>query len=134
MTLLGFEHVGMTVSDLDRSVAFYCHLLGLRLVLRKRQPSGTEVAFLDAGGGMLEMGAKAGASRSVDVPAGTAGVRHLTFAFDDIDALVVKLAAAGVEITEQPRDAHNTELIKRVAFCRDPDGVQVEMIERAVGR
>jgi len=134
VTLLGFEHVGMTVSDLDRSIGFYCDLLGLQLVLRKRQPSGSEVAFLDAGGGMLEIGASAGAWKSVDVPAGTAGVRHLTFAFDDVDATVTKLTAAGVEIIEQPRNAHNVELIKRLAFCRDPDGVQVELIQRAAGR
>jgi dienelactone hydrolase len=49
-------------------------------------------------------------------------------------ATVALLQAAGVEITEQPRDAHNRELIRRVAFCRDPDGLQVELIERAPRR
>ena len=129
MTLLGFEHVGTTAADLDRSIAFYCGLLGLRLVLRKRQGT-TALAFLDAGGGMLEIAERPGAAAANDVPTGVAGLRHLTFAFDDVDALVTRLAAAGVEIIEQPRDAHNTELIRRVAFCRDPDGIQVELIER----
>ena len=129
MTLLGFEHVGTTAADLDRSIAFYCGLLGLRLVLRKRQGT-TALAFLDAGGGMLEIAERPGAAAANDVPTGMAGLRHLTFAFDDVDALVTRLAAAGVEIIEQPRDAHNTELIRRVAFCRDPDGIQVELIER----
>lgn len=129
MSLVGFEHAGLTVADLDRSIDFYCGLLGLRLVLRKAQQSG-ELAFLDAGSGMLEIFARPGAGAARDVPAGVAGIRHLTFAFDDVDALVTKLAAAGVAIIEQPRDAHNTELIRRVAFCRDPDGIQVELIER----
>ena len=123
----------MTSSNLDRSIAFYCGQLGLRLALRKRQGT-TELAFLDAGGGMLEIAERPGAARANDVPAGVAGVRHLTFAFADVDAIVAKLAAAGVEITEQPRDAHNTELIRRVAFCRDPDGIQIELIERQTGR
>jgi glyoxylase I family protein len=133
VSLIGFEHAGLTVADLDRTIDFYCGLLGLKLVLRKPQQAG-ELAFLDAGGGMLEIFGRPGAARSSDAPAGTAGVRHLTFAFDDVDALVAKLAAAGVEIIEPPRNAHNTELIRRVAFCRDPDGMQVELIERAAGR
>jgi glyoxylase I family protein len=40
VTLVGFEHVGMTVADLDRTIAFYCGLLGLRLVVRKPQSGG----------------------------------------------------------------------------------------------
>jgi glyoxylase I family protein len=130
VTLVGFEHAGVTVADLDRSIAFYCGLLGLKLVLRKPQNVG-ELAFLDAGGGMLELFGRPGAAPSVDVPVGTAGVRHLTFAFDDIDALVAELEAAAVEITERPRDAYNTELLRRVAFCRDPDGMQIELVERS---
>lgn len=133
MSLVGFEHAGMTVADMDRTIAFYCGLLGLELVLRKPQPKG-EVAFLSASGGMLEILGRPGAVRSVDVQPGTAGVRHLTFAVTDVDGLVAELEAAGVEIIERPRDAHNTELIRRVAFCRDPDGIQVELIQRAAGR
>lgn len=132
--LRGFEHVGMTSGNLDRTIAFYCDLLGLRLALRKPAAKG-ELAFLDAGGGMLEIFAPASAiDRSRDVPPGEAGMRHLTFAFDDVDAMIAKLEAAGVEIVERPRDAYNTEMMRRVAFVRDPDGIIVELIERAEGR
>lgn len=132
--LLGFEHVGMTSGDMDRSIAFYCDLLGLTLRLRKANDGG-EVAFLDAGGGMLEIIApKAGAGRFRDVPMSEAGMRHLTLAYDSVDAMFEMLEAKGVEIVERPRDAHNREMIKRVAFVRDPDGVIVELIERAEGR
>lgn len=132
--LIGFEHIGMTVSDMDRTIAFYCDLLGLRLALRK-QNTDSELVFLDAGGGMLEIVAPAGgAGRFRDVPLAEAGMRHLTLAYDNVDAMVEQLAAAGVEIAETPRDAHNREMIKRVAFVRDPDGILVELIERAPGR
>jgi glyoxylase I family protein len=132
--LRGFEHVGMTSGNLDRTIAFYCDLLGLRLALRKPAAKG-ELAFLDAGGGMLEIFAPASAiDRSRDVPPAEAGMRHLTFAFDDVDAMIGKLEAAGVEIVERPRDAYNTEMMRRVAFVRDPDGIIVELIERAEGR
>lgn len=132
--LLGFEHVGTTSGDMDRTIAFYCGLLGLRLALRKSVDAG-ELAFLDAGGGMLEVVApKAGAGRFRDVPMSEAGMRHLTFAFDNIDSMVETLEAAGVEIAERPRDAYNPEIVRRVAFVRDPDGVLVELVERAPDR
>jgi len=133
--LLGFEHVGMTVSDMDRAVAFYCDLLGLRLALRKTVERG-EIAFFDSGAGMLEVFAPASrmVDRFRDVPIHEAGLRHITFAFDDVDAKLAELDAAGVEIAERPRDAFNTEMIRRVAFVRDADGILVELIERAAGR
>ena len=132
--LVGFEHAGMTAADLDRTIHFYCGLLGLRLALRKRQASG-ELAFLDAGGGMLEIFAPdEPVAPARDVPAGEAGVRHLTFAVTDVDAMIASLEAAGVPVVERPRDAHNREMIRRVAFVRDPDGILIELVERAPGR
>ncbi|MHA6298069.1 VOC family protein [Devosia sp. CAU 1758] len=132
--LIGFEHIGMTVSDMDRAIDFYCGLLGLRLALRKTTAGG-ELAFLDAGGGMLEVAApvhEVGGFR--EVPHSEAGMRHLTLAYDDVDAMVEFLEAAGVEVAERPRNACNSEMIRRVAFVRDPDGILVELIERAPGR
>ncbi|WP_375449499.1 VOC family protein [uncultured Devosia sp.] len=132
--LLGFEHIGMTSGDLDRAIAFYCDLLGFKLVLRKPQTQG-ELAFLDAGGGMLEIFAPGpGIQPARDVPQGEAGARHLTFAFTDIGTVIEQLATAGVDIIERPRRAHNQEMFKRVAFVRDPDGIIIELAERAEGR
>ncbi len=132
--LVGFEHVGTTCADLDRTIDFYCGLLGLELALRKKNERG-EMAFLDTGSGMLEVACPvATISRSRDVPPHEAGVRHLTFAFTSVDAIFAKLEAAGVDIVERPRPAYFTEVIRRVAFVRDPDGIIVELIERAEGR
>ena len=132
--LIGFEHVGMTCGDLDRTIDFYCGLLGLTLALRKKNDRG-EMAFLDTGSGMLEIACPlADVARSRDVPPHEAGMRHLTFAFESVDTMIEKLEAAGVEILERPRPAFFTEMVSRVAFVRDPDGIMVELIERARGR
>lgn len=131
---VSFEHVGMTCSDLDRTIAFYCGLLGLTVALRKNTERG-EMAFLDTGSGMLEIACpQADVSHSRDVPPHEAGMRHLTFAVDSVDTLFAELEAAGVEVLERPRPAFFTEMIKRVAFVRDPDGIMVELIERADSR
>lgn len=130
--LKSFEHVGMTVSDMDRAIEFYCTLLGLRLHLRKTASDGSHIAFLDAGGAMLEVFAPAdGAARAVDVPESVAGLRHLTFLFENIDATFAKLEEAGVELKERPRLAINREILHKVAFVRDPDGILIELAERA---
>lgn len=132
--LLGFEHVGLTANEAERTIDFYCGLLGLRLRARKAQEWG-ELLFLDAGNAMLEIFVpKPPQVRAADLPQGHAGLRHITFAVDDVDAAVARLEAAGVEITERPRDAYNRDLFRRVAFCRDPDGISVELVQRAAGR
>lgn len=133
--LLGFEHVGMTVSDMDRAVAFYCGLLGLTLVLRKPAERG-EIGFFDTGSGMLEVYAPSAAlvDRFRDVPLHEAGLRHITFAFSDLDAVLARLGAAGFHPIEGPRPARHSEVLKTLAFVRDPDGILIELVERADGR
>lgn len=124
-----FAHVGMTVSSIDRSLAFYVDLLGLRLVDRRPGTQGDEVCFIDADGCMLELiGPSTGALFAEDVAAGRAGLLHLTFKVEDVDATVAAVRAAGGEVVEGPRDAYNTAIAKRVAFCRDPDGILVEFL------
>ena len=44
--LIGLEHIGMTCTNIDQTIAFYCDLLGLKLALRKTSPGG-DVIFLD---------------------------------------------------------------------------------------
>lgn len=125
-----FAHVGMAVSSIDRSLGFYVDLLGLVLVDRRPGVQGDEVCFVDAGGCMLELiGPSTGALSAEDVAAGRAGLLHLTFRVDSVDATVEAVRAAGAEIVEGPRDARNRRMARRVAFCRDPDGILVEFLQ-----
>lgn len=130
--LKNFEHIGMTVSDMDLSIAFYEGLLGLKVLLRKpAKGGGAELAFLDAGGGQLEIVAPGGEiTPAQDSPPTQAGMRHMTFTYDDINEVFDRLVAAGVTIVEKPREAFNKEILAKVAFVRDPDGIMVELAER----
>jgi glyoxylase I family protein len=69
-----------------------------------------------------------------EVPLGEAGIRHLTLTVDDLDATYERLVAAGVRFTERPRPAFNREILSKVAFCLDPDGIVVELAERSQHR
>jgi glyoxylase I family protein len=132
--LVNFEHAGLTVGDIDRSLAFYVDLIGMRLLLRRRSPNGgAEVAFVEAAGARLELIRPDGpvAVPARRVPDTEAGIRHITFNFDDVDATFDRLLIAGVTPLERPRDAHNRDLLARVAFVLDPDGIVVELVQRA---
>ena len=129
MAVSSFSHVGMTVSSIDRSLAFYVDLLGLRLIDRRPGTRGDEVCFVEAGGFMLELiGPSTGALLAEDVATGRAGLWHLTFRVDDVDAMTDAVRAQGIEIVEGPRGAHNQRIARRIAFCRDPDGILVEFL------
>jgi catechol 2,3-dioxygenase-like lactoylglutathione lyase family enzyme len=60
-------------------------------------------------------------------PANTPGIRHLTFAVDDIDAVVGRLRARGAELVgevERYEDSY------RLCYVRGPEGVIVELAEQ----
>lgn len=61
-------------------------------------------------------------------------VRHLTFHFDSVDEAFARLEQAGVEIKERPRFAVHSEMLNKIAFVRDPDGIIVELAERSQNR
>jgi glyoxylase I family protein len=131
--LKGFEHINLVCSDLDRTLAFYRDLLGMREVVRKPSGDGGEMAFLAfPDGGMLEIVCPKGAvvTPAREVPRTEAGMRHLAVTVENVNQAHEKLEGAGVTFVEKPRDAINKEILKRVAFCLDPDGVTIELTER----
>ena len=131
--LLNFEHVGVTVGDLDRSLHFYVDQIGMTLLLRRASADGAgEVAFVETAGARLELVRPGG---EVETPArrpgnDRAGLKHLTFTFDDVDATYDRLIADGVKSVEKPRAAFNSDVLARVAFVLDPDGIVVELAQR----
>ena len=129
--LKGFEHVNLTCSDLDKTLHFYCDLIGFRLVLRTPAAKGGEIAFLACDGAMLEIirPAEEVQTPARVLPRSEAGLQHLALTVDSVDAMYEKLSAAGVEFTVMPRDAVNTEILRRLCFCKDPDGIRVEFCE-----
>jgi catechol 2,3-dioxygenase-like lactoylglutathione lyase family enzyme len=104
------NHVTVTVSDLDRAVAFY-RRLGLRQIVsnpphyaRFVAPEGDSTLSLHALG------------RDADVPASGTSVH---FECDDLDAKVAELEATGVAFDQDPTDQ---PYLWREAILRDPDG------------
>jgi catechol 2,3-dioxygenase-like lactoylglutathione lyase family enzyme len=136
------DHLNIVVSDLEQAVAFF-RLLGFSEGLSAALNS----AFLEVLSGI------AGASgRFVTVhhpasnvaiellqfehDAGTdplrgradrIGLRHLAFAVTDIDAVVARLAAHGIEFLSPVQTWQHTG--KRLVYCYGPDGILLELAE-----
>ena len=60
-------------------------------------------------------------------PANTPGIRHLTFAVDDIDAVVANLRAHGAELVGEVERYNDSY---RLCYVRGPEGIIVELAER----
>jgi lactoylglutathione lyase len=119
------DYVVLVVEDVDRSLAFYCDVLGLPLGHR----SGP-FAQLDTGVtrvSLYERQAMAATlGRDLDAPAPDAPGFELGFKVDDCDAAYDELVAAGAAPAVPPTDRPWGQ---RTAYVRDPDDHLVELAQ-----
>lgn len=137
------DHVGIVVEDLAAATAFFVEL-GLELRGEASIEGGwvdrvvgldgvrSEIAMLQTpdGHGRVELAKfHAPPSHGGDrhAPAHTPGIRHLTFAVDDIDAVVAGLRAHGAELVGE---IERYEDIYRLCYLRGPEGILVELAEK----
>ena len=121
-------HTMLRVRDLDRSLHFYCDLLGMKLLRRKDFPGGAfTLAFVGYGDesetAVLELTHNWDGR---DYQPGTA-FGHVALGVPQIQQLCDSLRAQGVAIVREPGPMqHGTTVI---AFLEDPDGYRIELIE-----
>jgi catechol 2,3-dioxygenase-like lactoylglutathione lyase family enzyme len=113
---IGQIHV--SVSDIDRSVAFYRDVLGARLLF---QVPGQPMAFFDLDGVRLYLGAPESPDfRSTPI---------LYFTVEDVDEAYAVLRDRGVTFADAPHVVHRTESTElRMAFFHDPDGTNLAIM------
>ncbi|KQN09747.1 hypothetical protein ASE85_02050 [Sphingobium sp. Leaf26] len=122
------HHIALICSDYDRSRTFYRDILGLpviREVWRAERQSWK--CDLDAGNAQIELFSFPAPPPRPTRPE-ACGLRHLAFLVDDLDAEVARLAAAGVACEPVRVDEYTGQ---RFTFFADPDGLPLELYERA---
>ncbi len=142
MTIQRMDHVGIVVDDLAAATAFFVEL-GLTLQGEGAVEGGwvdrvvglqgvrTEIAMMETpdGHGRIELAkfhAPSGPGGGQYAPANAPGIRHVTFAVDDVDAVVASLRAHGAELVgtvERYKDSY------RLCYVRGPEGIIVELAE-----
>jgi len=124
-----YLHTMLRVGDLDRSVAFYCGLFGMKELRRRDVPDGKyTLSFVGYGDEaehtVLELTYNYGVD-SYEI--GTA-YGHIAIGVPDVYATCAGLREAGAKITREPGPVkHGTTVI---AFGEDPDGYKIEVVER----
>jgi len=145
--IVSVDHTGITVSNLERSLAFWRDVLGFEFSHTAHQKGelaqeitgvkGAEIklAVLRAPGGhkieLLEYLAPADRQRGNLRPCDIGSV-HVALLVEDLDAVLAQIAASGWKAAGKPQAlTAGPNAGKRVVYVRDPDGTTIEFMQQA---
>jgi catechol 2,3-dioxygenase len=115
-------HVHLKVADLDRSLDFYCGVLGFELQAR----TGDQAAFISAGGYHHHIGLNTWESKDgAPPPPGTTGLYHVAIRYPSRASLgdaLRRLVAAGIRL-----DGASDHGVSEALYLHDPDGNGIEL-------
>ena len=119
-----YLHTMVRVKDIDKSIEFYCHKLGLKEIRRRESEKGRfTLIFLGAENsdektGLLEL------TYNWDPEEYTSGRNfgHLAYSVKNIYETCDSLIKSGVVINRPPRDG-------RMAFIKSPDNISIEILQ-----
>lgn len=118
-------HTRYRVNDLERTVKFYCDVLGMAEVKRHKSPRGSELVFLKAPGSeeLIEITYFPGSGPVQVQP----DLTHLAFEVDDLAAFEKHLAAHGLKFSDGPTTSSSGTTF---AFIDAPEGYEIELIQK----
>lgn len=136
------RHTGLVVRDLERSLAFY-QALGLQFWMREMETGSFIETVVGIPGVQLEwakLRAPDGSTvellqyrshpeyRPVETaPSNRLGCSHIAFTVYDLEATCALVVLLGGSTVNQPAEAPGGKV--RVAYCHDPDGILMELVE-----
>tara|TARA_A100001037_G_scaffold298327_1_gene321849 strand:- start:21786 stop:22322 length:537 start_codon:yes stop_codon:yes gene_type:complete len=140
-TIKRVNHTGISVSDMERSLAFYRDLLGLELVFDSdlddvpplnavvgMDEARGRVTWLRAGDTMIELwqwDSPQGRPLPDDYRPADKGVTHYALEVDDVDELYERVVAAGFHANTKPLDLG----LHKTTYIRGPDDEIIEILE-----
>lgn len=125
--IIGFDHVGITVKDLVKSVDFYTKVLNFKEGNKFEYPDrGVTIQFLNASGVQLELFGHSKEVSEAEKKPLQAGVAHIALEVENLNETYEKLKAKGVKFEREPRVAM---MGQKIVFLNDPDGNRLELVE-----
>lgn len=118
-----YLHTMVRVSDLDRSLDFYCNKLGLKEVRRMDHEAGKFTLVFVAPEGQEECALELTYNWEPEQYTEGRNFGHVAYEVDDIYATCRQLMDSGVTINRPPRDG-------KMAFIRSPDNISIELLQR----
>ncbi|MDJ0571866.1 MAG: lactoylglutathione lyase [Pleurocapsa sp. MO_192.B19] len=121
-------HTMLRVGNLDKSIAFYCDILGMKLLRRKDYPGGEfTLAFVGYGDEKDNTVIELTYNWGVEQYDLGKGYGHIALGVDDIYGTCDRIKAQGGKVSREPGPMkHGTTVI---AFVEDPDGYKIELIQ-----
>ena len=117
-----YLHTMVRVTDIEKSLEFYCDKLGLTEVRRRESEKGRFTLVFLAPPGNEEAQVELTYNWDPESYTGGRNFGHLAYEVDNIYAACQRLMDGGVVINRPPRDG-------RMAFVRSPDGISVELLQ-----
>ncbi|MCX8496562.1 MAG: VOC family protein [Akkermansiaceae bacterium] len=125
--MIRFLHTRIRVRDLDHSVAFY-QKLGYVAGDFKNSPEGNRLAFMELPGNDVFLELCHSPEYTASCPE---DLMHTALGVSDIIAYCGELDTAGIEIWPSSWREKFSSGGRKMAFVTDPDGYEVEILERA---
>jgi lactoylglutathione lyase len=123
-----FLHTMLRVTDLERSIAFYCEILGMKLLRRKDYPDGKfTLAFVGYGDESEQTVLELTHNWGVDTYELGNAYGHIALGVSDIYTACQDISTKGGKITRSPGPMKHGSTV--IAFAEDPDGYKVELIQ-----
>ncbi|MCW2857013.1 MAG: hypothetical protein JWR52_2628 [Marmoricola sp.] len=140
----GFSHIGIAVTDLDRSIRFYADVFGFAELYRLDFANNEVAATMEQEGAfrsamLLRDDIRIELLQWVDVPVSGSGERkpmtelgftHLSFRVDDVDDLTEAVVAAGGAVHPQTLSYVGSDPAAQTGllYYTDPDGTRIEVM------
>jgi len=141
------RHVGIVVRDLDKSLKFYCGILGLSIYRRHTEQSGQFIdklvglnkvklewiKLIIPHGGLIELlqyhsHPDPNVFKDPEMfPSNKLGSPHVSLTVDNLSALYDNLIKNGYTCKSEPLFSPNGKV--KILYCHDPDGTIIELIE-----
>ena len=142
--IIAADHTGFTVSNIERSLAFWRNVLGFELSHRPHQTGKLASEITGVPGAEIQIAVLKGYGHKIELleylaPADRkyanlrpcdVGFVHVALQVDDLDAVLEKIAASGWKAAGKPQTlTAGPNAGKRVMYVRDPDGTTIEFME-----
>ena len=124
MKHMKYLHTMVRIENIEKSLHFYCTVLGLKEIKRKESKEGKyTLIFLGAENSSNETGLlELTFNWDQEKYSGGRNFGHLAYSVKDIYKTCEKIQRSGITINRPPRDG-------RMAFIKSPDGISIELLQ-----
>lgn len=143
--IIAADHTGITVTNLERSLAFWRDLLGFELSHRAHQTGALAAEITGVAGAEIQLAVlKTPTGHKIELleylaPADRkhfeprpcdVGFVHIALTVDDLDAVLSAIAPFGWRVAGEPQTLQSgPNAGRRVVYVRDADGTTIEFMQ-----